>query len=331
MARELRKVGGVTVLLAIAPIPILGSTFYQGILTRILLFALFAIGLNIVFGHTDQLFLFVGGLGGLGAYTTALVADWTGVSAWLSLVVAALVCGLVGLVVSWVAAKRRFTVILIAILTLNLQLVLSEAFVGARDITGGSTGFPYEYFSLEVAAAAVGLPTKVVLYYILLALFVLSLTIYLLLVHSRVGVAFDALREDETAAESVGIDVVRYKTLAGFVAAVLIGVVGAFHAREAAYITPSIFTFLSVDVVVLVVLIIGGLRTTLGPLIGAVIVLIIQELLATFTQWRTAIFGALLILLFLYFRNGVIRFLQAVSQDLRSGDVRGIQSGDGSE
>lgn len=304
---ELRNVGILAVVLAIAPLFVLGSSYYEGVLAHLLLIALFAVALNIVFGHTDQLFLFIGGLGGFGAYTTALLADWFGVTAWITLLVAGLFAGLIGLAVSWVSAKRNFTVVLISILTLNLQLVFSEVFVGARDITGGSTGFPYEYFGLDAIESATGLHGDVALYYVVLVVLLLSLLVYLKLIHSKFGIAFDAIREDEIAAEAIGIDVVWYKTVAGFIGAFMIGVAGAFFARESGYILPGSFTFLAVDVVVLIVLVVGGLRTTLGPIVGATIVVGIEEFLGTYaSNWRTAIFGALLIFLFLYFRSGVV-------------------------
>ncbi|WP_424009328.1 branched-chain amino acid ABC transporter permease [Haloferax denitrificans] len=319
LGTEVRNVAIVAVVFALAPLAVLGSSYYESVLAHLLLIALFAVALNIVFGHTDQLFLFMGGLAGFGAYTTAILADALAISAWVTLPVAALACGLVGLLVSYVSAKRNFTVVLISILTLNLQLVFSEIFVGARGITGGSTGFPYEYFGLEVVADAVGIETKLVLYYLVLLLLVATLGFYLRLVHSKYGIAFDAIREDEVAAESIGIDVVRYKTIAGFVAAFLIGLVGAFFARESGYILPGGFTFIAVDVIVLIVLVVGGLRTTMGPIVGATIIVGIEEFLSSaqsLQTWRSAIFGALLIVLFLYFRQGVVRSARDVMSDL---------------
>jgi len=319
LGTEVRNVAIVAVVFALAPLAVLGSSYYESVLAHLLLIALFAVALNIVFGHTDQLFLFMGGLAGFGAYTTALLADALAISAWVTLPVAALACGLVGLLVSYVSAKRNFTVVLISILTLNLQLVFSEIFVGARGITGGSTGFPYEYFGLDVVADAVGIETKLVLYYLVLLLLVATLGFYLRLVHSKYGIAFDAIREDEVAAESIGIDVVRYKTIAGFVAAFLIGLVGAFFARESGYILPGGFTFIAVDVIVLIVLVVGGLRTTMGPIVGATIIVGIEEFLSSaqsLQTWRSAIFGALLIVLFLYFRQGVVRSARDVLSDV---------------
>lgn len=308
--RELRNLGIAAAVLLVAPLPVLGSSYYIGVLVHVVLFAMFAVALNIVFGETDQLFLFMGGLAGIGAYGTALFTDWFGLSAWVTVIAAALFAGFVGLVVSWISARRNFTVVLISILTLNLQLVLTEIMVGARDLTGGSTGFPYEtYFSLDAIGGVVGLGHELLIYYISLVLLFAVLLVYVWLVNARFGVAFDAIREDELAAASIGVDVVRYKVIAGFLAAFIFGLVGAFYAREASYILPSAFGFLTVDVLVLIVLIVGGLRTTLGPVVGAAIVVAIEEILGTtLTNWRTAIFGILLIALFLYFRRGVVPY-----------------------
>ena len=311
---EVRNVGVVALLLAVAPIPFLGSSYYEGVFAHLVIVAMFAVALNIVFGQTDQLFLFMGGLAGIGGYGTALLADWTGITPWITLLVAALVAGLIGLIVSWISARRNFTVVLISILTLNLQLVFTEVFSGARDVTGGSTGFPYDYLSLEAVAGVVGIDEKVVLYYFGLVLLVALLVLYVWLVNSRFGVAFHAIREDELAAASIGVDVVRYKVVAGFLAAFVFGLVGAFYAREAGYILPSAFSFLTVDVLILIVLIVGGLRSTLGPVVGAVVVVAIEEFLVSyFTNWRTAIFGAFLIFLFLYFRSGIVPFVRSLA------------------
>ncbi|HKJ58024.1 MAG TPA: branched-chain amino acid ABC transporter permease [Halobacteriales archaeon] len=317
-----RNVVLVALVLAIAPVPVLGSSYYEGVLAHMVIFAMFAVALNIVFGQTDQLFLFMGGLAGIGGYGTALLADWTGISPWITLLISALVAALLGLVVSWISARRKFTVVLISILTLNLQLVLVEIYGGARDITRGSTGFPYEYLTFEGVAEAVGISEEVALYYFALLLLVGLLLVYVWLVNSRFGVAFHAIREDDLAASSIGIDVVRYKVVAGTVAAFAFGLVGAVYVQEANYILPADFAFLTVDVIVLIVLIVGGLRTTLGPVVGAAIVVAMEEILvANFTQWRSAIFGLLLIFLFLYFRSGVVPAVADLVENL--GALRG--------
>jgi branched-chain amino acid transport system permease protein len=328
-AADDRRIAGVAVVLGAVPLVVTGSSSLERTLAGLVVFALLAVALNLAFGHTDQLFLFVGGLAGVGAYTTALSARALGVSAWLTLPLAALVAGALAGLVSWVAARRRFTAVLVAVLTLNLQLAATELFVGARGLTGGSTGFPFEGLGLEAAGDAVGISGTLLLYYLLVGLLVAALVGYVRLVESRHGLAFAAIRADETAARAVGIDVVRYRTAAGALAGALVGVTGVGYVGLEAYVSPGLFGFLRVDVVVLIALVIGGLRSTLGPVVGAVVVVALEELLRLVLAGPDSVaFGALLIVAFLYFRRGIV---PAVDDALarRRGEKEGGEGGDG--
>lgn len=287
-------------------------TYISRLFILALVFATLALALNIVFGHTDQLFLFVGALTGLGAYGTALTADALGVSPWLTMLIGATLAGVLGGLVCYVAARRRFTVILIAILTLALQLAIIETFVGARDITAGSTGFRFSGLGLEPVQNALGVSDHVVLYYVVLALLTGVMVLYHYIQHSKYGMAFDAIRQDEIAAEAIGVNVVRYKTLAGFTSAFIIGLVGPLYAQLDSLVLPAMFEFSVIDVLVLIILIVGGIRTMLGPIVGAAVIVYINEELQAFGQWRTVVFGFLLIVLFLYFRSGIVPFLDDV-------------------
>jgi branched-chain amino acid transport system permease protein len=298
----------VLAVLAVIPLFVVeaGLTYRARLLVLVLVFAVLTMALNVVFAHTDQLFLFVGALAGISAYATALLADALGVTAWLTLPVGAGLAGTVGLVVSYVAARRGMTVIVIAILTLALQLAAMEFFVGARDITGGSTGFQFTGLQVPFLQEALGLSHQLANYYVLLVLLAGAVLLYRRLMRSKYGLAFDAIRQDEVAAESVGVDVIRYKTVAGFTAAAMIGLVGPIYANAERYILPSMFAFEAVDVLVLIMLVLGGMRTTVGPIVGAAFVIVLNEYLGAFGQWRTAIYGALLVGLFLSFREGVV-------------------------
>lgn len=293
--------------LAILPVVFGGNTFLIRLANLFLVFSLFTIGLNLVFGHTDQLFLFVGGLAGIGAYTTAISADALGVTAWITVPFGALLAGILGLIVSYVAAIRRFSVIMIAILTLAIQLILHEFFIGARSLTGGSTGFRFSGLAIEFLETGLNIDATVVLYYLLALVLVAVLIGYQLLIDSKYGLAFDTIREDEIAAEAAGIDVVRYKVLAGFLSASLIGFVGVLYAQVELYVLPSMFAFASVDIMVLIMLVLGGMRTRYGPLVGTAIILYVNQQLGGLAQWRIAVFGLLLMALFLFFREGIVR------------------------
>lgn len=305
---------GTAIVLTVLPLILAGNLPHRWrLFTSLLIFAIITIALNIVFGHTDQLFLFMGALVGIGAYTTALTANAIGLSAWVTLPLGALVAGSLGLLVSYVAAKRQFTVILISILTLSIQLAFMEFFVGARTITGGSTGFNFSGLRIVFLEGLFGVSSAVVLYYLLLVLLLAILSIYSYLMRSRIGMAFNAIRQDEVAAKSRGVSVVKYKTLAGFISAFMIGFVGPFYAQSEQYIVPGMFTFEAIDLLVLIMLILGGIRTMLGPIIGAGFMLylnevLLQSILEGISEWRTATLGLMLMFLFLYFRRGVVPF-----------------------
>ncbi len=304
------------VVLAVLPLVVLqeGATFQQRLFVKFLVFAIIAMAVNIVFAHTDQLFLFIGALTGISTYTTILVADSLGVSPWVTIPAGiALVAG-IGFLVSYVAARLRMSIIVIAILTLSLQLAMEEFFQGARSITGGTTGFQFDAFQTTIfedissLIPLVQVPEGFSNYYLLLLILGGSFVLYSRMMRSKYGLAFDAIRQDEVAAESVGINVVKYKVVAAVTGAALIGLVGPLYTGAEGWVTPSLFTFQAIDVLVLIMLVLGGLRTMLGPVVGAGVVLFInQDLQALLGQWRTAVYGLLLMFLFLYFREGIVR------------------------
>jgi len=283
---------------AFAVLPVLATSPYRlRVFTLMVGFALFAMALNVVFGHTDQLFLVVGGLAGVGGYGTVYTAIQLGVTPWLTLPVGVLIAGALGAIVSYIAAKRQFTVILIAIFTLALQLALSQFFNGARAITGATDGLVVPALLIE---------GRLAFYYVFVVVLLVFVLGYDRLVHSRYGLAFEAIREDELSAASSGIDVVRYKTFAGLLAAMMIGLVGALYGFSEGRLFPAIYAFSAIDVLVLIMLTIGGMRTMYGPVVGAAFIYTINEFLANYGGWRTFVFGVLLIVLFLYFREGIV-------------------------
>ncbi|MFC5973596.1 branched-chain amino acid ABC transporter permease [Halomarina salina] len=310
---DLRRIAPVAVVLLLIP-PLFFSesvTYISRIFILMALYAILTISLNIVFGHTDQLLLFTGAVTGIGAYTTALSAEALGVSPWLTLLFGAVVAALIGALVCYVAAIRELTVIVISILTLALQFSIIELINSQRAITGGVTGLTFTGLRIEQLEEALGVSPNVVLFYVLGALLLGLMVFYQFLMNSKYGLAFDMIRQDEVAAESAGLDVVRYKTIAGFTATFVMGLTGPFFAQLAGYATPRLFSFNSIDVLILIMLIVGGLRTMYGPLVGAFVIILLDQQLRNFAEYRSIIFGVLLIFLFLYFRDGVVPFVDS--------------------
>ena len=302
----------VVVLLLIPPLFFTeAATYISRIFILMALHAILAVALNIVFGHTDQLLLFTGAVTGIGAYTTVLLTQALGISPWLTLLVGALLAGVIGGIVCYVSAIRELSVIVISILTLALQFSIIELINSRRDITGGVTGLTFTGLQLDVIVEMFGVDPNLVLFYLLSILLVAVLVFYQYLTGSKYGLAFEMIRQDEVAAESAGLNVVRYKTIAGFAATFIMGFTGPFFAQLAGYAAPQLFTFNSIDVVILIILIVGGLRTLYGPVVGAALIVGLNQPLQSFGEFRSIFFGALLIFLFLYFRDGIVPFVDS--------------------
>jgi branched-chain amino acid transport system permease protein len=276
-----------------------------------LLFACYAIAFNVIFGSTGQLFLSVGALAGIGAYGAALLGDRLGFPIVVSVVLATLAASFTGGLLSWIAVRRSLDVIFIGIVTLIFALSFENLLLGLGDLTGGESGF-----SLE-SGSDTFLREQIPPYYLFLGLVLLFLIVHGLLRRSHIGWAFRALRDDEVAAELTGINVARYRIYGGLIGAGMLGMAGATYAFNEGRISPSTFSFFEVDVVVLVMLAFGGIGTLFGPVLGAVVFTVFDEVLIEFGQLRVVAYGALIIVLFLWIPRGVIPTMGSLWQSRR--------------
>ncbi len=288
-------------LLALIPLRYRDSGSLMGVATEGMLFAAYAVAFNIIFGSTGQLFLCVGALAGVGGFASAIISDRVGLPLLVSIVLAALCSAAIGGLLSWVSVKRALDTIFIGIVTLAFSLSFQNFVLGRRDLTGGETGIFVE------AGSDTLLHGRVSPYYVFLALVVGYLVLYRTLQRSRVGWAFRALRDDQLAAELSGVDVSRYRVFAGTLGSAMLGLAGALQAHSGrGFIGPSTYAFGDVDVRVLVMLAFGGIGTLLGPVIGAASLTWLDELLVDYAQLRLVLYGAVIVVLFLGFRRGIV-------------------------
>jgi ABC-type branched-subunit amino acid transport system permease subunit len=292
--------------LAMVPLRYSDSRTMMGVVIGGMLFAAYAVAFNVIFGSTGQLFLCVGALAGLGGYTSAILSDRVGIPMVLSMALAGIGAAVIGGALSWIAVSRSLDVIFTGIVTLTFALSLDNLLLGRRDLTGGETGLVVE------AGSDTLLGEQVAPYYALLGLVLLYLVLYRLLQRSHVGWAFRALRADETAAELAGVDVKRYRVLAGVIGSAMLGVAGAVYAHSEGFIAPSTYAFGHVDVRVLVMLAFGGIGSLLGPIVGAATFTVLDEWLVSFNELRLVIYGVVIIVLFLGFQRGVVPTVQAL-------------------
>jgi branched-chain amino acid transport system permease protein len=265
-----------------------------------LAFVCYAIGFNVIFGSTGQLFLCVGALAGIGGFGATILADNLGLPIVVSILVATLAATLIGGLLSYVAVKRSLGVIFTGIVTLIFSMSFDALLLGLSDLTGGDTG------RLIASGTDTFLRDRIPPYYLMLALVLVFLLVHGLLRRSHFGWAFRALRDDEIAAELAGVDVARYRVYAALIGAAMLGLAGSTYAFTEGRLSPTTFGFGQVDVVVLVMLAFGGIGTLFGPIIGAVTFTIVDGILIDFGQLRQVAYGLLVIVLFLWMPRGLI-------------------------
>lgn len=293
-------VAAVGALLALVPLWLGDSRLMMGLAIGGLVFACYAIAFNIIFGSTGQLFLSVGALAGIGGYGAALLGDRVGLPLMASVLLATMFAGIAGGVLSWIAVRRSLDVIFTGIVTLIFALAFENLLLGLGTLTGGESGL-----SVDTGSGTL-LRERIPPYYLFLGLVLLFLVIHGLLRRSHIGWAFRALRDDEVAAELAGVNVARYRIYGGLAGSGMLGLAGAVYAVIEGRISPTTFGFGQVDVVVIVMLAFGGIGTLFGPILGAVVFTVLDEVLIEFGQLRLVAYGALIIVLFLWIPQGLI-------------------------
>ena len=291
-----------------------------GTINAVCLWACVALSVNLVIGICGQMNLANTAFMGFGAYAGVLSTGFWHWPAWITLTVAALVAGVAAWMLS--AAIFRSKGLVFAVLTTAISLVAYSVMVNWSSVTGGlggiSTGGPLEDGglpgALDLALVKINEPME---YLVLLLTMTAALSVGTsILLRRKTGRSWLAVREDEVLAASLGIDVPREKRRA-FVAASMLGTsIGLVYAHMVAFITPDSFTFAHAAFAPLVMIMIGGSGTAVGPIIGASIVIGVPEALRAYELegLGTLIYGCLLLFVVLVAPTGVAGGLQSLAR-----------------
>ena len=304
-----RRVLAVAALLAaLAAWPWVAPRYFVFLASVILVNVIVAIGLNLLSGYTNQLSFGHAGFLAIGAYTAAvLTIGAPGLPVLVTLVLAGLFTAAVGL--AFGVPCLRLGGLYLTMATLAFGFVITEAILNLDGLTKGADG-------LRVPAARLGtlaLSTDAARYYLTAAVATVMVAAAVNLVRTRTGRAFLAIRESEIAAQASGVPVAAYKTLAFGLSAFYTGVAGGLFAFVVGFLSPDAFdVFLSVDFVVMII--VGGLGSVPGSIIGATVVTLLHDGLAAFQNYRPLIFGALLVACMLFMPGGVMRALSRVAR-----------------
>jgi branched-chain amino acid transport system permease protein len=290
------------VILAALPTVWFGDSPYTtSLAVQALVFASYGVGFNLIFGSTNQLFLCVGALAGVGGYGAGIVANESSLPMAAGVVIGTVSAAIVGGLLSWVAVRRSLGIIFTGIVTLVFSLGFANLLLGQRELTGSETGLVVDGVPADLGDDNVGG------YYLFAGLLLAFLIVFRLLQLSHIGWAFRALRDDEVAAELAGVNVARYRIYAATMGSAMIGLTGALLAYSAGFISPATYSFDRVDVRVLVMVAFGGLGTLLGPVIGAGVFAVLDEQLTASFELREVLYGVFVLAIFLFFRRGVVQ------------------------
>ena len=299
---------GWLVFAVLAALPLLPwmSKYYMLLAFDALLFGAVAMSLDLLIGYTGLVSFGHAAFFGLGAYATAVLLERGVLSLWLCLGLAAVVVGLYALAVSYFATSRRG--IYFALLTLIFAEVVYTVFRYTQTF-GGSDGI--QGLPPPEALPGVALDTPARLYYLVVAYLLLAYLACRVIVRSHFGRVLVAIRENEDRARFLGYNVQRYKMGVCLISAILTGLAGALYPGRAAYATPDLLHW-SVSGEFLIMVMIGGLGTLVGPILGGAFFTILQEKVSSYVQWYNIVVGLVLVLIVLFVPRGLLGLRQAL-------------------
>ena len=295
-------------LIGLLALPYFLGTFVIFLLSLLAIYSLVSIGLNLLMGYTGQISAGHAGFLAIGAYFTAIVSSR---AEWLPCLVVLLFAGLFTGAIGFLLGipVLRLKGFYIAMATLAFGVVVSDIILHWATLTGGDDGLGVP----SATIASITFDTPIRLYYLIISITILLTILANNLVRGYIGRAFVALRESEVAAQTIGVDIAKYKTIAFAISAFYTGVAGGLFAYLITYLSPDAFTLeLSIDFIAMIV--IGGLGSIAGSIIGAVILTGMQQTLAGLQDLQVFIFGLALIVFMILMPRGITGMLGALKQ-----------------
>ncbi|MGL5434093.1 MAG: branched-chain amino acid ABC transporter permease [Lachnospiraceae bacterium] len=295
-------------------IPVLTPNMYiMQIINMICIYIILGTSINVLTGFTGQLSLGQAAFFGIGAYTTSLLNTRAGMQFFSCMAGSVLITALFGVILAVPALKVKGSYL--ALLTMGFGEVVRIVMINWTPVTNGTAGI-------------LGIDSPVIFgfvfdtlkkYYFLIMVFVvLGLLYQNIIIHTRTGRAFVAVREDNEAAELTGINVTGYKIRAFVLSAIYCGVAGCLYAMMIKYVSPDTFTN-NVSSVILWTAIVGGFGTVAGPVLGGIIMQVLPEALRFLGDWRLVVYGVILLIVILRFPGGLYPYIRKV---IKSGNKK---------
>lgn len=273
------------------------SAYLYSIGATAAIFTLLALSLNIISGYAGQSMMGHAAFFGIGAYTAAILTQTYHVNFFLALLLAMLFTGACGALLGVISLRLQAD--FLAITTIGINFVMVALF-NNMSITGGSLG-------LTIVKPTI-LGTKfgnMHFFYLTVVIIVIVCLLIVKMRRSWFGMALASINNDSTAARSFGIDVSRYQILTFIIGTAIAGLAGGIYAHRMGYICSSDFAF-TISIQILSMVVIGGIGTIRGPILGALLLTSLPELLRFADDYRTLVYGTLLVLMVRFMPSGLI-------------------------
>ena len=258
---------------------------------------------------------------GLGAYTSTLLFNYYGLSPWVGMFLGALVAVLCAILIGY--SCFRFGVIgdYFALVTLALGEVVALTIIAFRDVTGGSLGFTLK--SLGTSLLFLQSEKKIHFYYISLAFLILALLVWKWIDRSKMQKALRAIGEDEVAASTLGIGIIRYKMIITMISAFMTAMGGVIYAQYVTYLNPHTLSGVPISLEIAFKAILGGMFNLWGPTVGTALIVALEEYIRVsyggkFVGFSQIIYGLALVLLIIFLPKGIYGTLHDLFKSKKS-------------
>ncbi len=276
------------------------NDYHLRVLTMVLLYAIVALSINLIVGISGQLDFGRSAFIGLGAFWSAIAMQRFGVPFWIAFVSAGLFCTVVGAGLGLLCRKSTFDYL--TLITMGFNEICRLIFLNWQDVTGGAMGLR----RVPVASLfGYAFDTEAKYFYFGLALLVLCYLAIQRIIGSKLGRAFEAIRDDPIAAAYAGIAVPSYKVINFALASFFTGIAGSAMVHYTQYASPYNYT-MDESIYCLQMAILGGLGSLPGSILGAAILVIVPEISRTFYEYRLFFIGVLMVVMMIWTPNGIL-------------------------
>ncbi len=283
---------------------ILPNSYYMDLAIRMAINAIIVIGLNLLIGFAGQISLGHAGFLGIGAYASAVLPTHFGFHPLLAMASGAAATAVIAGVVAKPIFKLKGNYLAMA--TLGLGIIINIALRNEAQWTGGPDGMAVPAFAMF----GIELSSDKQWYWVVAAMLVISVWASLNIIDSPFGRALRALHGSEVASQVVGVNIVRYKVSIFVLSAIFASIMGSITAHYIGFVTPNFSDFFhSIELVTMVV--VGGMASVFGSIVGAVLLTALPQALATFEGWETVVFGSVLMLCMIFLPKGLVPTLAA--------------------